>query len=181
MVLNWQASIRISIRFQCASMSWLFSASITIEPCSHITRHDCITIMCHIWMDQAPCCLSLIIWIVAEARRGAVRSALFWRAADGCIRECCFALVEYLLYTRMRSNLKTAPNIGEVSLMAAIGPLLEWNVPVLPMASRQSQAPQTSGPYCLCHPFPPTSDARPCLWALCLSTGVWLHSAHVVF
>ncbi len=117
----------------------------------------------------------------SAARRGAVRSALFWRAADGCIRECCFALVEYLLYTRMRSNFKTAPNIGEVSLMAAIGPLLEWNVPVLPMASRRSQAPQTSGPYCLCHPFPPTSDARPCLWALCLSTGVWLHSAHVVF
>ncbi len=47
---------------------------------------------------------------------------------------------------RMRCNLETAPNIGELSLVSAIGPLLEWNVPVLPMA-RRSQAPQTSGPY----------------------------------
>ncbi len=37
---------------------------------------------------------------------------------------------------RMRCNLKTAPNIGEVSLVSAIGPLREWNVPVFPMASR---------------------------------------------
>ncbi len=44
---------------------------------------------------------------------------------------------------RMRCNLKTAPNIGEVSFVSAIGPLLEWNVPVFPMASRRSRAPQT--------------------------------------
>ncbi len=37
---------------------------------------------------------------------------------------------------RMHCNLKTAPNIGEVSLVSVIGPLHEWNVPVLPMASR---------------------------------------------
>ncbi len=59
------------------------------------------------------------------------------------------------------SEPKTAPNIGEVSLVSAIYPLLEWNVPVLPMA-RQLRAPQTSGPYALCHPFPPTSDAPTC-------------------
>ncbi len=56
---------------------------------------------------------------------------------------------------RMRCNLKTAPNIGELSLFSAIGP----NVPVLPMA-RRSRAPQTSGPYALCHPFPPTTPLR---------------------
>ncbi len=44
---------------------------------------------------------------------------------------------------RMRCNLKTAPNIREVSFVSAIGPLLEWNVPVFPMASRRSRAPQT--------------------------------------
>ncbi len=44
-------------------------------------------------------------------------------------------------------------------LISAIGPLLEGDVPVLPMASRQSLAPQTSGPYAPCHLFPPTSDA----------------------
>ncbi len=43
------------------------------------------------------------------------------------------------------SEPKTAPNIGEVSLVSAIYPLLEWNVPVLPMA-RQLRAPQTLGP-----------------------------------
>ncbi len=37
---------------------------------------------------------------------------------------------------RVRCNLKTAPNIGEVSLVSVISPLHEWNVPVLPMASR---------------------------------------------
>ncbi len=63
-----------------------------------------------------------------------------------------------MLY-RMRCNLKTAPNIGEVSFVSAFGPLFEWNVPVFPMASRRSRATQTSGPYALCHPFPPTSDA----------------------
>ncbi len=70
---------------------------------------------------------------------------------------------------RIRCNLKTAPNIGEVSFVSAIGPLLEWNVPVFPMASRRSRAPQTSGPYALCHPFPPTSDAPGCedfLWII---------------
>ncbi len=63
---------------------------------------------------------------------------------------------------RMRCNLKTVPNNGEVSLVSVIGPLLEGSVPVFPMfpmASRRSRAPQTSGPYALCHPFPPTSDA----------------------
>ncbi len=52
---------------------------------------------------------------------------------------------------RMRSNLKTTPNIDELSLVSAIGTLFEWNVPVLPMASRRSRALQTSGPFALCH------------------------------
>ncbi len=46
---------------------------------------------------------------------------------------------------RMRCNLKTAPNIGELSLVSAIGPLLEWNVLVFPMA-RRSRAPRPLGP-----------------------------------
>ncbi len=54
----------------------------------------------------------------------------------------------------MCCNLKTAPNIGELSLVSVIGPLLEWNIPVLPMA-RRSRAPQTSGPYALFHTSPP--------------------------
>ncbi len=33
---------------------------------------------------------------------------------------------------RMRCNLKTAPNIGEVSFVSAFGPLFEWNVPGVP-------------------------------------------------
>ncbi len=53
---------------------------------------------------------------------------------------------------RVRCNLKTAPNIGEVSLVSVISPLHEWNVPVLPMASRWSRAPQTSGLYALSPP-----------------------------
>ncbi len=32
----------------------------------------------------------------------------------------------------MRCNLKTAPNIGEVSLILAISPLFEWSVPGSP-------------------------------------------------
>ncbi len=67
--------------------------------------------------------------------------AVLWRAAGGWC---------------MRCNLKTAPNIREVSLVSGICPRLEWNVPVFPMA-RSSWVPQTSGPYALCHP--PTSDA----------------------
>ncbi len=70
---------------------------------------------------------------------------------------------------RMRCNLKTAPNIGEVSFVSAFDPLFEWNVPVFPMASRRSRAPQTSGPYALCYLFSPTSDAPVCSLSL-----VWL-------
>ncbi len=47
---------------------------------------------------------------------------------------------------RIRCNLETAPNIGELS---SIGPLLEWNVPVFPMARRSRGGP-------------------PDLWALCI-------------
>ncbi len=56
---------------------------------------------------------------------------------------------------RMRCNLKTAPNIGEVSFISAFGPLFEWNVLVFPMASRRLRAPQTSGPMHSVTLFPP--------------------------
>ncbi len=49
---------------------------------------------------------------------------------------------------RMRCNLKTAPNIGELSLVSAIGPLLEWNVPVLPMARRSRSVIRFDGQIC---------------------------------
>ncbi len=57
---------------------------------------------------------------------------------------------------RMRCHLKTAPNIGEVSFVSAFSHYLNG------MSSRRSRAPQTSGPYALYHPFPPTSDAPAC-------------------
>ncbi len=56
---------------------------------------------------------------------------------------------------RVHSNLKTAPNIGEVSFVSAIGPLLEWNVPVFPMANRRSRAPRPLGPMHSVTLFPP--------------------------
>ncbi len=70
---------------------------------------------------------------------------------------------------RIRCNLKTAANIGEVSFVLLFGPLFEWNVLVFPMASRRSRAPQTSGPYALCHPFPPTSNAPGCKYNICIT------------
>ncbi len=115
-------------------------------------------------MDQATC---LFISYKSWQKHGARSSALCGRliplfdawlvdasgSASSHFWSICF------MRFRMRCNLKTAPNIGEVSLVSAICPLLEWNVLVFPMASRRSRAPQTSGPYALCHPFPPTSDA----------------------
>ncbi len=137
MVLNGQAFSNIPHCrgcFQPASLTFLIS-------------HDCITILCHIWVDQATCAVYLLE-IVAEApwQCCAVTDPTLLRAAGGCIGERCFALLDYLVFC-MRCNLKTAPNIGELSLVSAIGPLFEWNVPVLPMVSWQSQAPQTSRPY----------------------------------
>ncbi len=104
-------------------------------------------------------CLSLI---KSWQKRGTVRvtDPLFdARLADASgSAASCFWSICFMRF-RMRCNLKTAPNIGELSLVSAIGPLLEWNVLVFPMA-RRSRAPQTSGPYALCHPFSPTTPLR---------------------
>ncbi len=50
-------------------------------------------------------------------------------------------------------------HFGEVFLISAICSLLECNVQVFPVA-RWLRDLQTSGPYALCHPTLPTSEAR---------------------
>ncbi len=72
------------------------------------------------------------------------------RSAASRVWSICF------MRFRMRCNLKTAPNIREVSFVSVCGPLFEWKSRRSPMASRRSQAPQTSGPYALCHRPPLT-------------------------
>ncbi len=81
-----------------------------------------------------------------------------------------FGVFALIMRFCMRCNVKTAPNIGEVSFVSAFGPLFEWNVPVFPMASKRSWAPQTSVPYALCHPPP---ERRPCL-------HVWQRTGHYI-
>ncbi len=124
--------------------------------------------MCHIWLalckplDTFRCesCTVHLLWIVAEAQRTFYSTVwetnpAFWCTAGEWIGLRCFVLLEYLLYEGFTYAVNRVPNIGEVSFVLAISPLFEWNVPVFLMASRRSQAPQTSGPYALCHPSPP--------------------------
>ncbi len=166
MVLNWQA-------IWAFSKIGLYLIVIAVAVCSQhhyrtfnvLISHDCITIRCHIWMDQASCAV-YFLWIVAEVRctffrRTSLRLVLLcfdpWLAdAPTCIGSR-FWTICFMRFHR-RCNLKTVPNIVELSLVSGIGPLIKWNVPVLPM-DRRLRAPQTSGPYALGHTFPPTSDA----------------------
>ncbi len=142
MVLNWQFSNIPHCRgcFQPASLPLMSSY--------HTTVYEfCVTSE---WIKR----LALFISYKSWPKRGARSPALCWRLIPLFETRLADASGSATLRFRMRCHLKTAPNIGEVSLVSAISPLLEYNVPVLPMASRRSRAPQTSGPYALCHPFP---------------------------
>ncbi len=116
-----------------------------------LISHDCITILCHIWMDQAICAVYLFI---NRGRSAAQRAHVHQRWSRSVLRRGWRMHRGTLLHT-----------FGVFALcgfVSAICPLFEWNVPVLPMA-RRSRAPQTSGPYALRHPFPPTSDTPGCI------------------
>ncbi len=47
---------------------------------------------------------------------------------------------------RMCCNLKTVPNIAEVSFVSAFGPVFEWNVLVFPDGQAISGPPRPLGP-----------------------------------
>ncbi len=87
----------------------------------------------------------------------------WFRSAGGCIDSGSAASHFWsicFMWFRMCCNLKTAPNIGELSLVWAIGPLLEWIVPVFPMARRSRCVPP------------------PDLWALCTLSRLQARPLH---
>ncbi len=79
-------------------------------------------------MDQASGAVYLESW----QKRGVARLA----DASGSTASRIWS-ISFMRF-RMRCNLETAPNIGELS---SIGPLLEGNVPVFPMARRSRGGP----------------------------------------
>ncbi len=66
---------------------------------------------------------------------------------------------------RMCCNLKTVPNIAEVSFVSAFGPLFEWNVPVFPDGQAIAGPPDLWA-LCTLSPFSPTSDTHMCIYII---------------
>ncbi len=131
--------------FQETSLLWLFSASIT--KLSHITRLYNNSVS-HLNGSSVLRCLTLINngdWSRSALTRG-------WRMHRGALLHAFGVFMQL----RMRCNLTIAPNIGELSLVSAIGPLLEWNFPVFLMARRsRGGPPRPLGPMHSVTLFPP--------------------------
>ncbi len=100
-------------------------------------------------------CLVLFISYKSWQKRGRLIPLCFdTRLADASGSAALRVWSISFMRFRMRSNLNIAPNIGELSPALAIGSLLEWNVPVFPMARRsRGGPPRPLGPM---HPVHPT-------------------------